>query len=354
VVSSGSKLSYTALAKAVAPAPAFLEGPEPELWWSVGEVLPDPVLAMIYAARGTGKSWAALDLALAFATMGCWLGRPEFQVVDVSPDIPRKVLYIDGELPEAELKCRLRQLCRGQAPPPTLTILSAVEIDHGPLNLADPEHQRHLKRLLKDYDVLIFDHWSALVLGQNVSSNDDLEAINPWLMQLRADGISVIYTHHENLSGRQLGAGGREFPLDAVLHLTKPTDYPAGRPARFKVKLEESRRMVEWTEPEVELQPDGRWTAPGAGGPTTASWTMVHWQMVAALAEGRSPATVTTGKPKARVLRALAALGWIEKQGEGKTARWRLTELGAAEHTKRTKQPENTKQTAGLRLVNDE
>ena len=62
--------------------------------------LPEKGLAMIFAPRGVGKTWIALSIAHAVAGGGeflCWRA-PR----------PRRVLYIDGEMPAAALQERYR------------------------------------------------------------------------------------------------------------------------------------------------------------------------------------------------------------------------------------------------------
>jgi hypothetical protein len=65
-------------------------------------------ICMVYAARGLGKTWFCLALALAVA-----LGEPFF---GWSVPKPRRVLYIDGEMTTKMLKDRLLALCNGVIP----------------------------------------------------------------------------------------------------------------------------------------------------------------------------------------------------------------------------------------------
>ncbi|HWY81092.1 MAG TPA: AAA family ATPase, partial [Roseiarcus sp.] len=66
--------------------------------------LPDKGLAMLYAERGIGKTWIALGAAHAVASGGeflCWRA-----------ERPRKVLYIDGEMPAHTLQERYAAVVR--------------------------------------------------------------------------------------------------------------------------------------------------------------------------------------------------------------------------------------------------
>ena len=64
--------------------------------------LPRQGLAMIYAARGVGKTHLALAGAYAVATGGELLGW--------NAPAPRRVLLVDGEMPGAALQERLQRL----------------------------------------------------------------------------------------------------------------------------------------------------------------------------------------------------------------------------------------------------
>src|SRR3974390_2011530 len=68
-------------------------------------ILPERSLAMLYAPRGLGKSWLALSIGLAVAS-GASLLR-------WSAPRPRKVLYVDGEIPLVSLQERLKAISAG-------------------------------------------------------------------------------------------------------------------------------------------------------------------------------------------------------------------------------------------------
>ena len=79
----------------------------------VGDWMKEGDLGFIFATRGVGKTWLALDLALGIA-----VGR------DVGPwkvHAPQSVLYLDGEMPPGDVKERDRGL---NGVVPTLTYIS--------------------------------------------------------------------------------------------------------------------------------------------------------------------------------------------------------------------------------------
>ena len=65
-------------------------------------ILPEKGLAMLYAARGTGKTHVALGICFAVATGTKFL--------KWTAPKPRRVLLIDGEMPAAALQERLASI----------------------------------------------------------------------------------------------------------------------------------------------------------------------------------------------------------------------------------------------------
>ena len=78
--------------------------------------LPEQGLAMIHAPRGVGKTFFALSCAYAIGTGGKFL---TFKAPEA-----RSVLYLDGEMPGAAIKRRLRQLMPLDATDPPVNIIT--------------------------------------------------------------------------------------------------------------------------------------------------------------------------------------------------------------------------------------
>src|SRR3974390_3315626 len=129
-------------------------------------ILPERSLAMLYAPRGLGKSWLALSMGLATAT-GASLLR-------WSAPRPRKVLYVDGEMPLVSLQERLKAISVGfgrDIPNDAFRILAADQIEGG-INLSAVEGQRSLDPLLRNTDLLILDNLSTLATTTSESASD--------------------------------------------------------------------------------------------------------------------------------------------------------------------------------------
>ena len=85
-------------------------------------VLPSQGLAMLYAARGVGKTFVGLGMAYAVAT-----GDRFFRWQ--APE-PRWVLYVDGEMPASAMQERLAQIVQGsEKEPPSTDFLRIITPD---------------------------------------------------------------------------------------------------------------------------------------------------------------------------------------------------------------------------------
>ena len=200
-------------------------------------IMPEKGLGMIYAVRGTGKTFVADSIAYAVATGSKFL---KWQ----APKL-RRVLLIDGEMPAIALRERLEQIAHGntdKVAPGMLKIIAGDLIEEGGVgNLADPKVQAEVEQFLDGVELLILDNLSSLTA---VIRDNDAESWNPiqaWLLRLRRRGISVLIVHHAGKAGEQRGTSRREDILDTSISLRRPADYVATEGARFEVHIEKGR-----------------------------------------------------------------------------------------------------------------
>ncbi len=158
----------------------------------------------------------------------------------------RNVLYIDGEMPLAELQLRLAAIkaCIGVAiPNDGFRILAADNTEAG-INLSSNEGQKALEPHLAGIDLLILDNLSTLLASGSEAASDGWLPLQNWLLRLRRKGIAVLLIHHAGVNGRQRGTSRREDALDTVIALRRPVDYSPKEGARFEVHLEKARALV--------------------------------------------------------------------------------------------------------------
>ncbi len=206
-------------------------------------------LGYIYGARGNGKSWLAQIMSTALAKGS------EFATWKVNR--PRRVLYVDGEMPLDALKDR--QALISSDVPERLYFLNherLFEKSEKVLNLAEPSAQDALSGIVKEQEieVVVLDNLSCLFFGVRENEADAWEAILPWLLHLRRMHVAVIIVAHAGRNGEMRGTSRREDQAFWMLRV-KAADAPAGfRGARFRTTFAKNRNAVhedcpalEWT-----------------------------------------------------------------------------------------------------------
>ena len=217
----------------------FLELDVPPRGMLLNPILPERSLAMLYAPRGVGKTMLSLSIGLAVASGS--------QLLRWNAPRPRRVLYVDGEMPLVSLQERLRTISIGLdagIPDDAFRILAADNTENG-LSLGSEEGQKALEPLLRDVDLLILDNLSTLCTTGSESASEAWVPMQNWLIGLRRKGIAVLLVHHAGTNGRQRGTSRREDALDTVIALRRPEDYLPEHGARFEVHFEKLRNRVD-------------------------------------------------------------------------------------------------------------
>lgn len=197
-------------------------------------------LAMLYGKRGTGKTHFAMALAFATAT-----GR---QFLQWRAERPRKVLYLDGELPGSVLQSRV--LLHLPDPEPAEGFFRVftpdlLGLDDTLPDIATRDGQDIINGMIEDDTALVvLDNLSAWARGNR--AENDAESWLPiadWALALRRRGIAVLIVHHAGKGGDQRGTSKREDLLDCVIRLERPADYEAREGARFSVNFTKARHL---------------------------------------------------------------------------------------------------------------
>ncbi len=224
--------------------------------------LPEKGLAMIYATRGIGKTFLGLAIAYAVASGGRLFDRWQAPT-------PRKVLYIDGEMPLAVLKDRLRAIVLGadaEAAEENFMLIPADLHRDGLPNLATLKGQQAIERLLEGADLVVLDNLSTLAASPKDNDADSWSPMQSWLLSLRRRGVAVLLIHHAAKAGQQRGTSRREDILDTSILLKRPDDYDVREGARFEIHFEKARGIlgddVTPFEAKMEIRADEglRWT----------------------------------------------------------------------------------------------
>jgi RecA-family ATPase len=164
-------------------------------------------LAMVHAWRGIGKTHFALGVAYAVASGSAFL--------KWRADRPRKVLYIDGEMPGAAIKERLAAIIASpdgeQEPPPGHFRIVTPDAQEWALpDLATADGQADYSAVLSDAEVIVIDNLSALSRTGPENEGESWLPIANWALARRREGRAVLFVHHEGKNGQQRGSSRRE------------------------------------------------------------------------------------------------------------------------------------------------
>lgn len=208
----------------------------------IDPILPAQGMALIYAWRGAGKTFFNLEIAAAVAAGGpkcfCWT-IPE----------PRRVLYVDGEMPANELQDRLRKILigRGMKMPEVarnFELFTPDLVEGHVLNIVTRAGQKLIEDHLEAGTLLILDNLSALghAPGTSESESESWWPVQEWALSLRKKGITIIFIHHAGKKGEQRGTSAREDLMHTVIGMKKPADYSQHEGLRTEITFEKIRR----------------------------------------------------------------------------------------------------------------
>ena len=216
----------------------FLSINLPEREYIIEPILPKQGLMMIYASRGIGKTYFALQLACSMAG-GKSLFNNRWQV-----NKEWKVLYIDGEMPANTMQQRLSSIIANldqEKVNGNLSILTR-DLQNGIMpNLASVDGQKEIEPYIKDIDVIIVDNLSTLCSYGKENESNSWNPIQEWALNLRSKVKSIIFVHHAGKNNDQRGTSKKEDILDTSINLKRPQDYENNQGARFEVHFEKSR-----------------------------------------------------------------------------------------------------------------
>ncbi len=226
-------------------------------------------LGMLFAPRGIGKTHFAVALAFAVATGGSFLS---WQAAS-----PRKVVYLDGELPGNVLQTRLAMHIPADREPapgflriftPDLPTMEGRALP----DLSTREGQDEINAMLEpDTALVIVDNLSAWARTGRENEAESWHPISTWMLALRRRGIAVLLVHHAGKGGEQRGTSKKEDLLDFVIKLSRPRDYNPKDGAKFVLDFTKSRHLVGEAAESLEIALQG-----DEGGPATWTWATVE------------------------------------------------------------------------------
>ena len=234
--------------KATCPADKLAEINIPPREAIVGNWLLEGDLAFIYGKRGLGKTWLAMLLARRIAegvTIGDWTVHK-----------PRRVLYVDGEMPFDGI--RERDAVLSSTAEADISYLQHEALFHSTgrvLNLTNPIAQRALleKCQREKIEVLFLDNLSCLFSGIKENDADAWEQVLPWILDLRRNRIAVVFIAHAGRNGFMRGTSRREDAAFWIIQLVEPKDAGEVQTgAKFVARFVKNRNATEIECPPLE------------------------------------------------------------------------------------------------------
>lgn len=183
-----------------------------------GPIIQDGTLTLLYAPRGIGKTFFALQLAHAISTQSPflkWVSDGEY-----------KTCLFDGEMGRERLTNRFRKLDKGafqQVRGGMMHIVTLEHFNNKMPNLASFEDQKIYRGEIGDARVVIIDNLLTCSAPEN-KWDDEVKMwkrIQELLLELRAKGKAVVMIHHAGKSGEQIGTSMKENIMDNIIALRR-------------------------------------------------------------------------------------------------------------------------------------
>jgi RecA-family ATPase len=225
----------------------------------------------LFAITNLGKSTLSLNICLSMAA-----GRT-FEPFVKGFHGGRRVMVIDGESTQYELKADLQQMMQGWTPQEralveeNLFIFCDEEIEDEPLNLSDPRHMRATTKAAREFkpDLIVVDTLSALFTLKNENDNAEIKRVvmQPLKSLAKDVNAAVLLLHHigkQNEDGRTsvgayAGRGGSAIgALSRSVALLK-TDTQDPERVVFSVPKAKGYRLEPLL---MRLDRDARWFIP--------------------------------------------------------------------------------------------
>ena len=191
---------------------------------------------LVYAHRGSGKTWL-----ICFIAVACASGTSLLDGQLVAPR-PLRVLVIDGEMKANELQKRYAQIFKALGTPEHLQEnlrIVAATIQKKDILLETPEDREHYKEHIAWADVIIADSMFCLFPSAMGSQLEGARGFNDFMRANSLQGKTTIVVDHTGKNKRNsYGTIGKELGLELVLKVEKVKNLEL-----FRLSVEKYRNL---------------------------------------------------------------------------------------------------------------
>ena len=207
----------------------FLTTEFPRPSYIIEPFVTDQSITQIVGSSGVGKTMFGLEIAGAIANASGLLDMP-------SVGGPRPILYIEGELPGADVQDRINGMIdkiKRKCDPDmfwTATMQQQLKKNPGgfvpintPQGLINIENTLlAIKARTGQMPVVFIDNISCLANGMKENEADEWSPIINKFVKWKNMGSTIFYFHHLNKSGASSGSTMQDRTIDMVIRMSKP------------------------------------------------------------------------------------------------------------------------------------
>ena len=230
----------------------------------MGEVVSTTSRILVVGPTGLGKTNFGVALAIAIAGGRGFLHWRAGQG-------PRRVLYVDGEMPERLMRSRLEDAVRRlRQTPESLFTLSREDFpDMPPLDTkAGQDFIDHILEASSGVDLAIFDNIQSLT-NSPLKEEEGWRFVTPWTRELTRRKVGQIWFHHTGHDeSRSYGDKQREWQMDTVVlmeRVERPEADVAFRLAFPKCRQRTPDNRTDYEPAIITLQDDEWHSERGSG-----------------------------------------------------------------------------------------
>lgn len=191
---------------------------------------------LVYAHRGSGKTWL-----ICFVAVACASGMSLFGGRLVAPR-PLRVLVIDGEMGARELQNRYSMIFKAMGTPEQLQEnlkIIAARIQGKDIQLETPEDRERFKEDIAWADVIIADSMFCLFPRAMGTQIEGAQGFNEFMRANSMQGKTTIVVDHTGKNKRDsYGTIGKELGLELVLKVEKIKNFEL-----FRLSVEKYRNL---------------------------------------------------------------------------------------------------------------